>query len=406
METNATTDPNLTDLIDEFDFMIDENTGATSPAPAKPEGAAETEDSKGTTDDGADAGEAGGTEDQGNPEDKNKGGVPSTGEPNTGSDSEDDGDEGGSSPQPEAPKGQSDSFYAGLAKKYLEKGRWSKDLAIEDAEGNQIPIEEVQDLNEETFFQIEEAVRAEEEEKLKSEYIPVADLDERRKKVIEIVRMGGDLAEIFKTPEQLQTYTNQFEGLDLENPQVQESVFKSALIQYQGLDAESAQVLVDKAKADFTLDQKAKDFVDRYNKKFDEFVEKKTQEIKQRQEEERKNLAEFKKELSNQYKEYGLKDSLIRSLTSAAVTKKDEGFEIDSVYEEKMQDPKEAAELVLFLKDKEAYLEMKMKDTKVGEQKKTRKVVKMIPSKKTSSSKATEDTTEEDEFSFSVEVPK
>jgi hypothetical protein len=398
METNTSTEPNLTDLISEFDFLIDENTGVASPAPAPEKKEAPS-------------GAADGPDDGGNPESKNKGGVPATGEPAAGSngtdDDEDDGGEAKPAPATKAPTGKSNSFYAGLAKKYLEKGRWSKDLAIEDADGNQIPIEEVEDLNEETFFQIEEAVQAEQTEKLEKEYIPVANLDERKKKVIEIVRMGGDLAEIFKTPEQLNNYTNAFAGLDLDNEKVQETVYRNALIQYQGLDAESAQVLVDKAKADFTLDQKAKDFVDRYNKKFDEFVESKTAEIKQRQEDEKKQLAEFKKELSNQYKQYGLSDTLVKSLTSAAVTKKDDGFEIDSVYEEKMQDPKEAAELVLFLKDKKAYLEMMMKDTKVGEQIKTRKVVKMIPSKKTSNSNQGPEGTEgEDEFSFEVEVPK
>lgn len=397
METNLNADPNLSDLIDDFNFAIDA-TGQivdTPPAPAgdddaeaaaaaakaAEEAAAKAAAEEGLTDEEKEAAEKLAAE-----EAEKAAAVKAKKDTPT-------------------PAGKSDSFYTGLAKKYLEQGRWSKELAIEDEEGNQIPIEEVQDLNEETFFQIEEAIRAEEKQKLETDYISVSDLDERKKNLVEIIKSGGELTDVFQTPQQVEQYLNPFGNMDLDDEATQESVYMNALVKYNNLDQKSASALVKQAKEDFSLDEKVKKFVTDYTKQFDTYVEGKKKEVQDRVQEEKKQLAEFRKSLSAEYKEFGLKDSLAKTLTSAAVTKTEDGFEIDSVYDEKMQDPKEAAELILFLKDKEAYLELKMKETKVSEQKKTRKIVKMMPSQKAKKQVASDtDDQGRNEFDFAVAV--
>lgn len=302
----------------------------------------------------------------------------------------------------EAPTGKSDSFYKNLALKYIEKGKWSDELVIEDKDGNQIPIKELKDLNEETFFLIEEAVATAEEEDRKGKFLSISDVDDRRKTLIEIIKEGGELSEIFKSEEQVQEYLNPFGNLDLDDERVQERVYLNALINYNHLDKESAEAVVKKAKEDLTLDTKVKSFVDSYTKKFDSYVEGKKQELLTKKEEERKRLVDYKKALSAEYKSYGLKDSLVRRLTDSAVKESEEGFEIDSIYDQKMKDPKEAAEIILFLNDKEAYLEAKLKEAKVEQHKKTRRVIKMLPTETKKKDTTTEQKQEENEFEFKV----
>lgn len=306
-----------------------------------------------------------------------------------------------------APTGKSGGFYKDLAKKYVENGRWGADLAIEDEEGNQIPIEDIEDLNEETFFEIEKAIQAADAADLKEKYIPIADLDERKKNLVTIITEGGDLASIFKSEQQVEEYLNPFGKMDLDDERVQERVYLNALINYNNLDAEAAQAVVDKAKKELTLDTKVKTFVDGYTKNFDKYVEDQKNKLIEDKATKKKELLEFKKSLTEQYKGYELKDTLIRKLTDSVVKESEEGYVIDSIYDQKMKDPAEAAELILFLNDKEAYLAAKLKDSKIQDQKNTRRLIKVIPKAKGAGIKKEEESPEAiNEFDFIVPINK
>lgn len=295
------------------------------------------------------------------------------------------------------------SGYKNIALKYIEKGTWSEDLAVEDAEGNIVPVSELEDIDEDTFFQIEEAVKAKAKEDNKNKFISIEGIDERRKNILDIVAEGGDLTEIFNSSEEVEDYINPFSKLDLDNEAVQERVYLNALIKYNKLDADVAQTVVDKAKKDLTLDTKVKTYVDQYTANFDKYVISKKEEIIKSKQEELKTQAAFKKSLREQYKSFDLKPALANRLADSAVNKKDGEFEIDTVYAQKMESPEEAAELILFLTDKKAYLDFKMKDKTIEQHKKTRQTIKLIPREKVASSKTEEDTkNKNNEFEFEV----
>ena len=296
------------------------------------------------------------------------------------------------------------SGYKEIALKYIENGTWSQDLAIEDAEGNPVPISELKEIDQDTFFQIDEAVKAQNAEENKSKFISIEGVEDRRKNIIEIVKEGGDLTQIFNSPQEMEDYINPFSKFDLEDENVQARVYLNALIKHNKLDVDTAQTVVDKAKKDLTLDSKVKTYVEKYTESFDKYVETKKAEILQTKKDEQKAQGEFKKALKEQYKAYNLKDALANKLAASAVNKKDGEFEIDTVYAEKMENPEEAAELILFLTDKQAYLDLKMKDNNIKQQKKFRQIVKIIPreqAKKTDNK--TDDFNEVDnEFEFTV----
>ena len=307
----------------------------------------------------------------------------------------------------EKAKQGNNSGYKEIALKYIEKGTWGADLAVEDAEGNVVPVSELDVIDEETFFQIEEAVKAQNEEANKDKFISVEGVDERRKNIIDIVKAGGDLTEIFTNKDDVEDYINPFSKLDLDNENVQERLYLNALVKHNKLDAETAQTVVDKAKEDLTLDTKVKAYIEQYTTSFDKYVEGKKTEVIETKKEEAKAQREFKKALKAQYKEFNIKDTLASKLADSAVTKKDGEFEIDSIYAKAMESPEEAAELVLFLTDKKAYLDFKMKDKSLEQHKKTRQVIKLIPREKVPTKKeGDEDLAENSEFDFVVPVNK
>lgn len=296
-----------------------------------------------------------------------------------------------------------DSGYKNLALKYIEKGTWSKDLAIEDEEGNEVLVSELKDLDEETFFLIDEAVKKQEEESKKDKYISIEGMEDRRKTLIEIVKEGGDLKEIFNSPEEMEDYINPFSKVDLDNEAVQERVYLNALMKHNKLDADTAQLVVEKAKKDLTLDTKVKTYVDQYTASFDKYVEGKKAEIIENKKAEEKAAKEFKKSLKEQYKNFKIKDTLASKLADSAVNKKDGEFEIDTVYAQKMENPEEAAELILFLTDKKAYLDFKMSNKSIEQHKNTRRLVKLIPKAKPVSN--TKDDKPDIPSEFDFEVP-
>lgn len=295
------------------------------------------------------------------------------------------------------------SGYKAIALKYIENGTWSSDLAIENEDGTQVPVSELEEISEDVFFQIDEAVKAQKAEENKSKFISIEGVEERRKNIIEIVKEGGDLRKIFTDHKQMQEYINPFAGLDLEDESVQETVYRDALMKHNKLDAGAAQLIVDKAKEDLVLDARVKDYVEKYSESFDKFVEKKKQEIIDSNKAEKKAQAEFKKTLKEKYKGMSIDDKLANKLANSAVTKRDGEFEIDTVYAQKMEDSDEAAELILFLTDKEAYLEMKTNQTKLKEQKKFRQTVKIVAGSQKKKVKQQEEE-EEETNDFEIQV--
>ena len=301
------------------------------------------------------------------------------------------------------PVGKTDSYYKKMALKYIEKGKWDTELAVEGDDGNPVLVSDLETIDEDIFFQIEAAIEEEAVTKRATNFISVEGMEDRRKRIMGLVSEGGDLTEIFRSPEEVDEFINPYGDVDLDNEFVQEKIYLQALIQHNSLDKENAQLIVDKAKKELTLDTKVKTYIENYTAKFDRFVEGKTQQAKEAKKTKLTTEKEFKKSLQAEYKTLKIEDKLARRLASSANNVIDGEFEIDNIYAKKMEDSKEAAELILFLTDKNAYLEMMTSNVKLKEQKKTRGLIKLIPSGKTKQKDKTEIKDEEDnDFKFTV----
>lgn len=306
---------------------------------------------------------------------------------------------------PEAPKEelklptQTVSEYSNVAKTFLESGEWD-DVMVETEDG-EVELSTLENLDRETFLAILESQK---QFKKEAETAKESEgLDENKKSLLNIIKNGGDLKEIFKEPSKLVKPYSEDLGWDLDNEGHQEAI---VFQQYrnQGIDEKRARDLVQLDKQDLALDLKAKQIVEHHHKSFDENIKKTEAEFLESKKKEEIELKEFRKNLSTSYKDIkDLSDSQIQKYVDVATKKNKDGeFEIDNLYNSWMEDPKKASELAMFLADPETYLKVKTRATKVNSQLDTMRKISLIP--KTSAKKVKTDEPE-DVTDFRFDTP-
>jgi hypothetical protein len=323
-----------------------------------------------------------------------------TKEVNEEGNSGDEGNEGEKDNSTDKPKeNQSDSYYGKLASKFLEKGKW-QDAEIEKADGTVIKLSELDDIDEETFFAIEESQSKFNQEDIKKNYIKKGDFDENKLKIIEILKEGGDIKDIFETPEEAK---RPFENLDLDDEKNQQGVLYNFLTQIQKHDPEDAKVLINNHAKRGTLESKSKEIVEGYQKAYDKKLEDKLEAIREQNKLQQAKDKEFSKKLEEVYGEFHIEPKLAKKFASLGTKRTESGdFELDSVYSEKLEDPKEAAELIYFLVDRESYLKDKMAEVKTNTQKSNLKQIKLLSDKSKKSGKG--ESVENDNNDFVINI--
>ena len=99
--------------------------------------------------------------------------------------------------------------------------------------------------------------------------------------------------------------------------------------------------------------------------KADEYLEKINENAILAKQQHKERLKEYSKSLKEELKQFELTDTFINKIVAAATKQsEDNSYEVDKVYNQKRSDPKEAAELALFLLNKEEYLKLKTKEVR------------------------------------------
>jgi len=304
-------------------------------------------------------------------------------------------------PKVEAPKqvtSDNDGFYASLVKKNLEKGIW-EDIIINDGE-KEVKLSELGDITEEEYFNLIEDQKALKDEDLKDKFLPIEGVTEEKRIILEIVKNGGDLKEIFKEPSQLIKPFDSAQGWDLDNEEHQYGIVYQQYLA-QGLTKERAKLLADADRQELVLDTKSKEIVDFHQKAYadklkavnDTLIEENKKEIERRK--------EYRQSLSKQYKEQNVPEPLTKKLLDLATKETEEGLAIDNIYFKLMDDPQTAQEIIFFLADKEKYLEQKLKESKIKQNTQTLRTINRIPRDREKVQTETE-TQKEGGFKFSI----
>ncbi len=271
----------------------------------------------------------------------------------------------------------SGNTYLDIVKERLESGEW-EDLVIEDEEGNEVKLSEMKDIDKDTFKALEKEIKTQKDTEFKEKYVSVDGLDEVKKRLINIVKEGDlDLAKaLFENPAALQ---EPFQGYDVDDDSHNEQVLAWYYQNALGHSPKEAQALMRAAKEDLTLDVKAQKIVEYQRNQFYENLKNREREIIREKANEQERVKEYRKNLSSELKQEGLSENLTRKFVDVATkTDKTGNYEIDTIYDEWMSDPKKAKDLLFFMLDKENYLKKVTSEVKKGVQLDTLKKIKIV----------------------------
>jgi hypothetical protein len=249
----------------------------------------------------------------------------------------------------------SDNTYLDIVKEKLDSGEWD-DLVIEDEEGNEVKLSELKDIDKDTFKALEKEIKTQKDTEFKEKYVSVDGLDEVKKRLINIVKEGDlELAKaLFQNPAALQ---EPFQGYDNDNDDHNEDVLDWYYQKALGHSPKEAAALVKAAKEDLTLDVKAQKIVEYQRNQFYTNLKNREEQILAEKAKEQETIKEYRKNLTAELKQEGLSENLTRKFVDVATkTDKTGNYEIDTIYDEWMSDPKKAKELIYFMLDKDNYL--------------------------------------------------
>ena len=265
-------------------------------------------------------------------------------------------------------------------------------------------LSELEDLDEETFLQIQENQNKFSEDDIKENYISLKELDERKQKLVDIIAKGGDLKQIFGSDQALERYTNPYKGLDLDNEKVQEQIYFNYLTKEKGYSQKAALFELEDKKKELVLDTEVKAVVEGYDTKMKEYVDAKTKELEEQQKQTALEEKEYRKNLSNVFKEKNFKnESTVRKYIDLATKKTQDGsYAIDELYEDTMKDPQKASELIEFLADREAFLKRYMAEAKTSATRDTLRKISIIKDKDKKATKTAED--KEDKLGLEIQM--
>lgn len=193
-------------------------------------------------------------------------------------------------------------------------------------------------------------------EALESNSVSTKGLSELTKSVISIDKANGNVSEALKLIERVNTPLSQF---DLKTTKGQSDLILTYLGS-SGQDEKTAEDLLNLYTEKQILESKALEFKanveDRLNKELARMEQKAIQDESERASQLKEFKSNVKKSLTENFK---LSESTISKLSDAVAKNRVEkgfSFEIDDLFRMKRADPKEAAELILFLTNKEEYI--------------------------------------------------
>jgi len=295
---------------------------------------------------------------------------------------------------------QSFTNYNSVVKTLLESGEW-EDIQITRADGTEVILSQLGEVPEEEFKQIIEDQKALKAEDTKDKYIPVENLSEDKKAILDILLKGGDLKEIFKEPQALvKPYTEEL-GWDLDNETHQQEI---AFRRYKRLGHSDAKAksLVEIDIKESELDLVAKEEVKLWHEDYDNRLKKISEDLEAEKVAEQEKQKEYKSNLNKLAKEAQYPDTLVKKLVDLGTKKTENGnIASDELYEKLIEDPKEALELIFFMADKEKYLAEKMKEVKRTTQLDGMRKISRI-AKETSKKPVETETSKEDTFSVEI----
>lgn len=272
-------------------------------------------------------------------------------------------------------------------------------ITIEDENGEEkeVPLDEL-DIDAEVFKQIVNGKREQEKEELVKGKVDTKGLSKFTLDLMEVESNGGDITALLQAKE---AYSDPVSKLDLDRPQDQkQAIYLKG--KANGLDDEDIIDLIKGYEASGSLKKKADEAKEVLEKSLEAFTEKKKIEAIEAKVKFEESQKAFRKEVKDRVtSKFQLKESVQSRIVDAATKLDDKGrYQIDDLYYKATQDPEMAAELALFLLDREEFI-AQVSNKKVTEEKlKDARTIKITGSKKAPTSAGASRTKDRGVISF------
>lgn len=252
-------------------------------------------------------------------------------------------------PKPQVPQQETEAYKT--AKRLISMGvieDFSIQTSDEDEEGTL--ISEFTQMSDDQLDEIVKISKQEKDTEISDKYISKEGLKEHQLKVIEILKNGGDLSQIAKSPDD--AMKRPFEGFDMDNKERQMDVLYTDLVHGKKLSHEKAIRLIEISNQDGKLAEEAQEVFDIYRKNHADFIERKLQEQKKQKEFKELNYKENKKSLIEKLKEAGLKETAYKKVATEYAKRNDNGeYALIDKLKAALEKPDENYELILHLSD-------------------------------------------------------
>jgi hypothetical protein len=270
-------------------------------------------------------------------------------------------------------KEQSDFYKRSLKAMF---GDTISHIIEDDGKGNEVEVSlEDAIVTEEFYNQIVKSKLEDIKEEASKDKISTVGVSDFARDLIEIDRNNGDISELLKAKE---AYSDPLDKLDLTTEQGQsQAVFLRMMA--SGQDEDTTRRLIQSYKAEGILEDKALEAETELKEAIQLQVEKAKETAKAKTEQRKAALKDYKKDIKGSLERYQLNDNVKNKVVILA-TKEDENgrFELDKVYYQHRENPQDAADLALFLLDKEEFIKQvtnkAVSDTKLKTAKKLRVV--------------------------------
>ena len=286
----------------------------------------------------------------------------------------DDGIDLGESDLPDSSQG---SNYKSIVKDLVDNGIWDPIGAFE-TENGEVSFEDM-DIDKDTFVALMKHNQDELKTKLTTSTVSTEGISEFTQKLISIEKHGGNVQQALQA---YQTVKQPLDNIDIADVRGQKAVCYLRL-QQQGIAGEEAKDLIETYERKGVLEDKAVAFKEQLDTAFDQWMETQQNEAIEADRKYKDSLKTYKSSLNEAFKgaqQFNLSETHRRKLLDIATKEQEDGtFELDNLLDQRRANPLEAAELILFLTDKETYLANKTKEAMDLERKKTLKTINIIP---------------------------
>lgn len=268
--------------------------------------------------------------------------------------------------------------YKSMLTDLIEQGIIPGIEAFETEEG-EVPFDDMV-IDKDTFLSIIKNNQDELKESIKATSIDVDGISEFTKKLISIEKHGGNVQQALETYQQVK---HPIETIDLTDVRGQKAMCYLRL-QAQGIDDKMAKDLILSFEAQGTLEERAYESKEQLDTAFAESIAKQEELAIEEEKNFKAALKTYRTTLDSVFKEQQISDAHRKKLLDVATKQNDRGeFELDTLIENFRKNPVDAADLILFITNKEDYIKSKSEALLKQERINTLKKVNVIPKGRT-----------------------